>query len=232
MDAMREYVAAVRAIWRTWQTGERLNFRGRYQKLTLMTPFFDPGPNPVGEIPIYTAGVNRGMCRLAGEISDGFHVHPLHTRRYLAEVVRPAVLEGAQRAGRNPGAVDMSSGVFVAAGDDQAALDASIEVVRRQVAFYGSTPAYAAVMDLHGWSETHMELGRMAARKQWDDMPALVSDEMVETFAVIGTWDEAPRLLQSKYDGLLDRVTPYLPFDPRADLERWRSLAEAFRAPE
>lgn len=232
VDAMREYVAAVRAIWHTWQTGERLNFRGRFHKLTLMTPFFDPGPNPGGEIPIYTAGVNRGMCRLAGEIGDGFHVHPLHTRRYLTEVVRPAVQDGAQQAGRDAGAVEMSGGVFVAVGDDQPALDAGIEGVRRQVAFYGSTPAYAAVMDLHGWSEAHAVLGRLAARKQWDEMPALVSDEMVETFAVIGAWNDVPRLLQSKYAGLLDRVTPYLRFEPPVDIERWRALAAAFRPTE
>jgi probable F420-dependent oxidoreductase len=228
-DALREYVGAVRAIWHSWQTGERLNFRGAFYKLTLMAPFFDPGPHDYPDVPIYTAGVNLRMCRLAGEISDGFHVHPFHTRRYLQEVVLATIAEGAASAGRELDDIDISSAIFVAAGDDQAEIDAAIEFVRRQAAFYASTPSYARVMDLHGWSDVREKLSRLAVRKRWDDMGALISDEMVAEFAIICSWNELPKKIHEKYSGLLDRVTLYTPFNPTQDQERWASICAAFR---
>jgi probable F420-dependent oxidoreductase len=224
VEHLREYIAALRAIWHAWQTGERLNFRGDFYKLTLMAPFFDPGPHDYPAIPIYTAGVNLRMCRLAGEVSDGFHVHPFHTRRYLQEVILPAIAEGATSTGRALSDVDVSSAIFVAAGDDQAELDTAIAFVRQQVSFYASTPSYAPVMDLHGWSDVREELSRLAVRKRWDEMAALVTDEMVAEFAIICTWNELPGRIDKKYGSLLDRVTLYQPFDPRQDQERWAGV--------
>jgi probable F420-dependent oxidoreductase len=228
VDALREYIGALRAIWHAWQTGERLNFRGKFYKLTLMAPFFDPGPHDYPEVPIYTAGVNLRMCRLAGEVSDGFHAHPFHTRRYLQEVVLKAIAEGAAGAGRQLGEVDVSSTIFVAAGDDQKEIDDSLEFVRQQVAFYASTPSYARVMDMHGWSGAHEKLSRLAVRKRWDEMVALVSDELVAQFAIISSWSELPRKIREKYEGLLDRITLYKPFDPTQDRERWAEICAAF----
>jgi probable F420-dependent oxidoreductase len=227
-EALREYVGALRAIWHAWQTGERLNYRGRFYKLTLMAPFFDPGPHDYPEIPIYTAGVNLRMCRLAGEVSDGFHVHPFHTRRYLQEVVLPVITEGTASAGREPGDLDISSAIFVAAGDSQAEIDAAVEFVRQQTAFYASTPSYAAVMDLHGWSDVREKLSRLAIRKRWDEMGALISDEMVDEFAIICSWSELPGKIREKYEGLLDRVTLYTLFSPTEDQERWANICAAF----
>lgn len=229
-DALREYIGALRAIWYSWQTGERLNFRGRFYKLTLMSPFFDPGPHDFPEVPIYTAGVNLRMCRLAGEISDGFHVHPFHTRRYLEEAVLKAIAEGAVRADRELSDVDISSAIFVAAGDSQAEIDTAVEFARQQVAFYASTPSYAPVMDLHGWSEVREKLSRLAARKRWDEMGALITDEMVTEFAIICSWKELPEKIHGKYEGLLDRVTLYPPFDPRQDQERWAMICATANA--
>lgn len=227
-EVLREYVGALRAIWHAWQTGERLNFRGRFYKLTLMAPFFDPGPHDFPHIPIYTAGVNLRMCRLAGEVSDGFHVHPFHTRRYLREVVLPTIAEGAASAGRGLSGIDISSAIFVAAGDSQAEIDAAVQFVRQQVAFYASTPSYAPVMDLHGWSDTREKLSRLAVRKRWDEMGALISDEMAAEFAIICSWSELPGKIREKYEGILDRVTLYKPFDPTQDQERWASICAAF----
>ena len=229
VDHLREYVHALRAIWHAWQTGERLNFRGQFYKLTLMAPFFDPGPHEFPQIPIYTAGVNLRMCRLAGEVSDGFHVHPFHTRRYLEEVVLQAVAEGAASAGRKLSDIDTSSSIFVAAGNSQAEIDAAIGFVRQQVSFYASTPSYAPVMDLHGWSDIGEKLGRLAIRKRWEEMSPLVTDEMVEEFAIICTWDQLPTKIREKYQGLLDRVTLYTSFNPVEDRERWSSICAAFR---
>lgn len=212
---LREYIAALRAIWQSWQTGERLNHRGDFYKLTLMTPFFNPGPIDHPQIPIYTAGVNERMCRLAGEVSDGFHAHPFHTRRYLQEVVIPAIEEGARRAGRSRADVQVSSAIFVATGADQTQFDASLAAVRQQVSFYASTPDYAAVMDLHGWSGVREELSALAARKEWAAMPGLIIDEMVDQFAIVCPPQQLAARIRQKYSGVLDRVTLYVPFDPK-----------------
>jgi probable F420-dependent oxidoreductase len=232
VDHLEEYVAALRAIWQAWQTGERLNFRGDFYKLTLMAPFFDPGPHKHSDIPIYTAGVNLLMCRRAGAISDGFHVHPFHTRRYLQEVVLDAIAEGATGAGRQIDELDISSAIFTAAGDNQAEIDAAISFVRHQVAFYASTPSYAPVMELHGWGDVREELSRLAVRKRWGEMGELISDEMVAEFAIICRWHELPQKIHEKYDGLLDRVTLYQRFDPSQDQERWAAICAAFQDSE
>lgn len=220
---LRDYIGALRAIWQAWQTGERLNYRGDFYKLTLMTPFFAPGPIEHPAIPIYTAGVNERMCRLAGEVSDGFHAHPFHTRRYLQEVVIPEIEQGAGSAGRSRAEIAISSAVFVATGSNQTEIDAAVANVRQQVSFYASTPDYAAVMDLHGWGGVREELSKLASRKQWAEMPGLINDEMVETFAIVCPPGELAGRLREKYTGLLDRVTLYVPFDP-TQRERWQAL--------
>jgi probable F420-dependent oxidoreductase len=168
------------------------------------------------------------MCRLAGEASDGFHVHPFHTHRYLQEVVLNAIAEGAASAGRELSDLDISSAIFAAAGDSQAEIDTAVAFVRQQIAFYASTPSYAPVMDLHGWSDVREKLSRLAIRKRWDEMGALVTDEMVSEFAIICSWSELPRKIREKYEGSLDRVTLYKPFDPSQDQERWAEICAAF----
>ena len=142
---LREYVQALRAVWTAWQTGGRLNFRGSEYKLTLMTPFFSPGPIDCPDVPIFIAGVGTPLCKLAGEVADGFHVHPFHTRPYLTQVVLPAIAEGAQKADRTREAIEIATTAIVALSEDE------IAAQRQQVAFYASTPSYRPVLDLHGW---------------------------------------------------------------------------------
>jgi probable F420-dependent oxidoreductase len=217
---LREYVQAIRAVWTAWQTGGKLNFRGSEYKLTLMTPFFSPGPIDHPDVPIFIAGVGAPLCRLAGEVADGFHVHPYHTRRYLSEVVLPAIAEGAQKADRKREAIEIATMAFVAVSAEEIAMQ------RQQVAFYASTPSYRPVLDLHGWGKVGEELGSLAARGKWDEMPRLITDEMLETFVIVGSRDDIADKLHAKYDGLLDRVGLYRPFVPGIEDEQWRWLVE------
>ncbi len=227
---MREYIQALRHIWDVWQNGGKLNFRGEFYKLTLMSPFFNPGPIEHPDIPIYIAGVNQKLCELAGELCDGFHVHPFHTRRYLQERIRPWVAAGAQKANRPVDAVTFSSSVFGIIGDTAEEQATTREYVRRQISFYASTPSYRPVFALHGWEETSEQLGRLAARQRWDEMPGLITDEMLEAIAVSGTWDEIGSRLRQRYQGLLDRISLYLPYVPGENDERWRRALQGFRA--
>ncbi len=173
---LREQLNAIRSFWQTWQTGEKLNFRGEHYKLTLMSPFFNPGPIQHPEIPIYIAGVNTGLARLAGEAADGFLVHPFHTPRYLNEVLLPAIQQGAEKAGRSRSAIKISTTAFAVTSPEEDLF------VRSQVAFYASTPSYRPVMALHGWEEIAERLSGHAARGEWGEMPGLVSDEMLAAF--------------------------------------------------
>lgn len=216
---LRETIAALRAYWRTWQHGEKLNQRGEYFKLSLMTPFFNPGPINHPEIPIYIAGVNTGLCRLAGETVDGLHGHPLHTARYLQEVVRPAVDDGAEAAGRDPADVQLSVTAFVV-GDEQEA-----QHVRSQIAFYASTPSYRSVFELHGWGEVAEELSALARRGQWEAMADQIDDEMLSTLAVVAGEDELGGALRDRYQGLVDRLNLYLPFEAGERDDFWSRLA-------
>jgi probable F420-dependent oxidoreductase len=218
---MREFIAALRALWATWQTGERLNFRGDSYKLTLMSPFFNPGPIRHPRIPIYLAGVNSGMCRLAGEAADGLLVHPYHTRRYLEEVIQPAVAEGEQRAGRPPGEVEIFVTAFVVPEPSAA------EDVRSRIAFYASTPAYRPVMDLHAWGREAEALSEKARHGAWHEMGRIISDEMLETFAVVAPWGQLAESLGRRYSGIAQRLALDFPYQPGERDPFWRDLAAA-----
>ncbi len=228
---LREVIEGLRAIWHAWRTGERLHYRGEYYQFTLMTPFFTP-PRHNYPIPVYIAGVNAGLCRLAGELCEGFHVHPLNSARYLAEVVRPAIQEGAERAGRRLSDVVVSASVFVVAGEDNRQAALMRELVRQQISFYASTPSYRVIFEIHGWEEVAEELSRLAARKRWGDMPSLISDEMVETFAIVAPLEEVGKVALERYAGLVNRITFYLPFMPGHMESLWRSALRAFRNQE
>lgn len=203
---LREYVAIVRAAWDSWQTGARPSFRGDHYRFTLMSPFFDPGPIDHPAIPIYLAGVGAGMTRLAGEVADGLIVHPLHSRAYLADVVLPAVADGARSAERNREDVTIAGSVITATNDGE------IAEARRTIGFYASTPTYRSVLEHHGWADVADALSGHARRGRWDEMAGLVSDEMLEAFAVVAKPDALRDALERHADALIDRIAPYAPF--------------------
>ena len=227
---LREYILALRHIWQGWQQGERLNFRGKFYKMTLMSPFFNPGPIQHPDIPIYIAGVNRRLCELAGELCQGFHVHPFHSVEYLQQRIRPWVQAGAEKNGRTLADVAMSTTLFAIVGDDEATRARRRQEVRTQIAFYASTPSYRPVLAQHGWQEIGERLGRLAARKQWADMPALISDEMIDTFALTGSWEDLGPAIQARYGHLLQRATLYVPFVPGENDAGWRRLLKSIHA--
>lgn len=228
VEKMREVILAVRAVWDCWQNHTRLNFQGEFFKLNLMTPFFSPEPHEYHRIPIFVAGVNPRMCQLAGELCEGFHAHPLHSARYLKERVLPNIEAGLTQSGRNRGAIEVSSSIFVIPTDDPAAAKYEAEV-REQISFYASTPPYRPVFDLEGWGDMADELKTLAARGKWAEMPKLITDEILDRFSLRGTWADLPEKVQRKYDGLLDRVSYYFPVVPGQDEAAWRLTAAGFK---
>lgn len=223
---MREMIEAIRAVWTAWQTGERLSYRGETLKLSLMTPFFSPDPIAEPHIPIYIAGVNRGLCRLAGELADGLHAHPYHSVRYLKEVVRTSIEEGARAVSRDPAEIELSVTVMTAESVGEA------DFVRSQIAFYASTPSYRPVMALHGWGEVADRLSGLARRQAWGEMTEQISDEILDTFAVIAPRERLGAALRSRYRDLADRLTLYLPFRSADGDGLWAEILDGFRSAE
>jgi len=221
MGRLREFIHALRAIWATWQTGDRLNFRGDHYKLTLMTPFFDPGPISHAHIPIYIAGVNTGLCRLAGEAADGFIAHPYHSARYLREVVWPAIEQGASISGRDKRQIVLSVSVMTISNPKER------DFVRSQIAFYASTPTYRPVMALHGWGDVADRLQMLSRRNAWDEMASMIDDDMLSTFALVAPAEELADGLKRRYRGLADRLSIYHPFLPGERDHFWSDLVAA-----
>src|SRR5918997_187044 len=227
---LREYILAVRAIWQSFQTEGALRFEGEFYSHTLMTPFFNPGPIKHPEIPVYIAGVNTSLARLAGETCDGFQVHPFHSPEYVRRTIKPAISEGADGAGRDPRQVELATSAFVIPTRNGEEAAEQRESVRAQISFYASTPTYRTVLEAHGWEEVGGRLGIMAREKKWREMPALITDEMLAAFAVEAAPDEIGAALKERYDGLMDRVALYLPFVPGERDEFWRTVVDSATA--
>jgi probable F420-dependent oxidoreductase len=229
---MREFVLAVRAIWNSWETGDKLDFRGEFYSHTLMTPFFAPECHDAGPPPVYLAGVGEYMTRVAGEVADGYLWHPFTTQRYLREVTIPA-LERGRKAGEEAGSrqpgddIALSGQAFVVTGRDDQEIDAAIKRAKARIAFYASTPAYRGVLDLHGFGDLQPELTALSKQGQWDEMGALIPDEFLEVMAVIGTPEEAGRGLHERWADVASSISLYAPYD--ADPSVWPIVAAAAR---
>jgi probable F420-dependent oxidoreductase len=210
---MKEFIRAMRAIWDTWATGERLRFDGEFYRHTLMTPFFDPGPNPFGNPPVILAGVGPQMTRVAGEVADGFFLHGFTTPRYLREVTLPALRAGRSVAGKDDlDGFEMCGMPFIVTGVDEQQRKAADTATRKQIAFYGSTPAYRPVLDLHGWGDLSTELNRLSKLGEWDEMGRLITDDMVNEIAIVASPDEVATRLLDLYGDIFTRTGFYAPY--------------------
>ncbi len=227
---LRELILSLHAIWDCWQNGTALEFNGEFYHFDLMTPFFNPGPQEWPQPPIYISGVNPYMCRLAGELCEGFHVHPLHTRKYISEYIRPLLAEGAKRSGRNPQELVLTSSCFVVTGDNDEQLEAAARAIKQQISFYASTRTYAPVLAAHGWEEVGPRLNSLSRQGKWEEMADLISDEMLTELAVIGRREHIGDLLRRKYDGLLERISLYLPYVPGSDDDWWQDVVTTVQA--
>jgi len=205
---MREFVQATRGIWATWNKGAPLNFVGEFYQHTLTNPLFTPAPNPYGSPPIYLAGVGVGMTEVAGEVADGFLCHAFTTAKYLREVTVPALIRGRDKVGLNIDGFTVSGPCFVVVvGDTDADVADSIMQVKRQIAFYGSTPSYRPVLETHGWGELADELHRLSVAKRWDALGDVIDDEVLHTFAVVGAVESVAGQLATRFGTLLNRIT-------------------------
>ncbi len=227
---MREYVQALHAIQESWATGSRLSFAGEFYTHTLMPPMFSPGPNPFGAPRITLAAVGPGMAEVAGEVADGMLAHPFTTRRYLEEVSLPAVARGRAAAPGVSGpdarasrpAFEVSLPAFIAIGRDESEVQAARTAVKKQIAFYGSTPTYLPVLELHGWASVHEHLHRGSLRGEWDAMGELITDEMFDAFAVAGSPTDVAAALTTRFAGLVHRLSFSAPYPVAPEL--WPEL--------
>jgi probable F420-dependent oxidoreductase len=203
---MREFVLALHEIWSCWRDGTKLSFEGEFYTHKLMTPMFTPEPQPYAFPKIFVAAVGEAMTEMCGEVADGMLAHAFTTKRYFEEVTTPALMRGMQRSGRQRSEFQLSAPVFVVTGNDESELAAGAVGTRKQIAFYGSTPAYRKVLELHGWGDLHTELHRLSREGEWDVMGSLIDDEVLETFAVVAPLDDVAAKIRDRCDGVIDRV--------------------------
>jgi probable F420-dependent oxidoreductase len=203
---LRDYIGALRAIWRRWEKGEALDYRSEHYQLNLMPPDFSPEPTGLPPVPVTIAAVGPAMLRVAGEVADGVRLHPLCSRRYLDEVSLPQIGEGMRRGGRDRAQFDVHGGGFVATGADEEAVAGAVERVRRRLAFYASTRTYLPILSLHGLDELGQKLHRLSVEGRWNEMAAEVSDDVVRLFAACGTYREITAAIERRFGGLADAI--------------------------
>ena len=228
---MREMVLAMRAIWDTWLTGERLQFRGEFYTHTLMTPFFAPPTSDLdgfGPPKIFLAGVGELMTEVAGEVCDGFICHAFTTEKYLREVTIPALERGRAKVGKTMDDFEIVGPSFIVTGNDDDQTAAAAAATRQQIAFYGSTPAYRNVLDIHGWGGLQEELNSLSKQGEWEKMGTLIDDDILNTFAVVGGPEQIAPEITKRYGDIIERISFYAPYD--SDPERWQGVMEALKA--
>ncbi len=224
---MQEMIEAIRAIWNCWQTGERLAFRGSYYQHTLMTPMFDPGPIDCPPPRIMLAAVGPHMTRTAGRVADGFISHSFQTASYLRAVTLPNIERGLAESGRSRSDFEMSMPVFVVSGFTDEQVAASDASTRKQIAFYGSTPAYRPVLEHHGWADASGELNRLSKQGRWDEMTNLIDDEMLDAFAIVADPSDVPGRIANRFGGALDRFQFHAGIGNNAS---WAPIIEEIKA--
>jgi probable F420-dependent oxidoreductase len=221
---MREFVLAMRAIWDSWNDNTKLDFRGEFYTHTLMTPFFNPGPNPYGAPKVYVAGVGEKMTEVAGEVCDGFLSHAFSTPAYFRDVTIPALERGLKKSGRTREGFEVTSPGFLVLGNNDTEVEAAAAGVRQQIAFYGSTPAYRPVLEKHGWGDLQTELNTMSKRGEWVEMAKLITDDVLSEFAIVGRTEDVPKEIENRYGGLATRIGFGISRANSATIEQLRAL--------
>ncbi|MBI4987127.1 MAG: TIGR03617 family F420-dependent LLM class oxidoreductase [Rhodocyclales bacterium] len=222
---MREYLLCLKAIFKSFQTpNQPTYFEGEHYKFKLLPPFFNPGPIEHPHVPLYLAAVNPYMARLAGELCDGLRLHPIATFRYTREVILPAIAEGLARSGRRVEDFDFVGAPFMAIGGDAAAVRQAKDTLRKQIAFYATTRSYQGVLAHHGWQDVGAELHRLSLAGKWAELPTLITDAMLEDWAIIATYDELADAIRAKADGLYRSITLVLVDEARRDPEPMREI--------
>jgi probable F420-dependent oxidoreductase len=228
---MRELVLAMRAIWDTWLTGAKLEFRGEFYTHTLMTPFFTPPASDLegfGPPKVFLAGVGELMTEVAGEVCDGFICHGFTTEKYLREVTMPALERGRAKAGKTMEGFEIVGPSFVVTGSTDEEIENAAAGTRQQISFYGSTPAYRNVLEIHGWGGLQEELNGLSKQGEWVKMGTLIDDEILNTFAVVGTPEQIAPEISKRYGDNIQRLSFSAPYE--SDPERWRAVMEALKA--
>jgi len=210
---LREYIEGMRAIWRCWEKGEKLNYVGEHYQFTLMTPNFIPDRNGLPPVPVTIAAVGPAMLRLAGRVCDGVRLHPFCTRRYLEEVVMPRLEDGFAKGGTKRENFEITGGGYMVTGPDQESIDKLFEWVRYRVAFYGSTRSYFPVWELHDQQDLGMKLHEMSKRGAWDKMAAEIPDDIVHLFAAVGSYDEIVGAVEARFGGISDTLNASMSAD-------------------
>ena len=214
---MREFILAMRAIWANWYDGEPLEFTGKFYTHTLMTPFFTPTNNDYGAPRVFLAAVGPRMTEVAGEVADGIIIHAFTTEKYLREVTIPAIERGLEKSGRSRDDFEISYPCFVITGRDEKELAEAKVATKRQIAFYGSTPAYKPVLESIGAGELQGELNTMSKQGRWAEMGTLIDDDMMSAFAVEGEPDAIANNILSRYGDIVDRTSAAYAQLPKID---------------
>ena len=218
---MRDFILAMRAIWNSWYEGERLAYRGEFYTHTLMTPMFTPTNNPHGAPRVVLAAVGPKMTEVAGEVADGMIVHAFSTAKYLREVTLPALERGLEKSGRTRSDLELCYPPFVVTGNDEEEWERARAAVTRQIGFYGSTPAYRRVLEVHGWGDLQTELNVLSKRGEWDAMGERITDEILEEFAIVAEPAKVVGVFKERFGGLIDRVLMNLSFVKDEDRKRY-----------
>ena len=221
---MREYILAMRSIWACWYEGEKLDFRGEFYSHTLMTPMFTPVNNPHGAPRVVLAAVGPKMTEVAGEVADGMIVHAFTTSRYMQDVTMPSIEKGLEKSGRKRSDLEICYPTFVVTGNNEKEWEAARGAVSKQLGFYGSTPAYRGVLDVHGWGDLQTELNVLSKRGEWDTMGERITDEILEEFAIVAEPAKVAGAVKARFGSMVDRVVCSVPF--ATDAERSAYMEE------
>ncbi len=227
---LRDYVLMMRAIFDSWQNGTRPEFESEHYRYTLTSPFFNPGPIDHPDIPIHISAINPYNCRLVGELCDGIKLHGFNTPKYLREVILPNIEKGAKKAGRDPKDIEICGLGFVMTGETEEEVAKAMEPVRAQLSFYASTRTYKPVLDIEGWGDLNQELFALSIEGKWQEMATKVTDDMLQEFGVIGTYDKIVPMIKEKCEGVIDRVTFSIPTRNPDDEERLKEMIKQLQA--